>query len=279
MRQGRRNPHDGLAPAASRPCAAAHSSPPAASHATVAGKSASMAAAMAASARLQPAPRTLALRIAAPLLALIAAACSQPSAPPAQRTEAEAGPAPAAQPAAPSPPLVAAARAQVGVVRVYDPAYVRLAYPGGDVAPDRGVCTDVVIRALRTQGLDLQRSVHEDMRANFSAYPSLWRASATDRSIDHRRVPNLRRWFERQGWSLPVSANAADYRAGDVVTWDLGRGQTHVGIVSDRRSRDRARPLILHNIARGTQEEDVLFAYPITGRYRPRLPVAAVAAR
>ncbi|QQP98342.1 DUF1287 domain-containing protein [Lysobacter enzymogenes] len=219
----------------------------------------------------------LALRIAAPLLALLAAACSQSSAPPAQRVETRAWPAPAAQPAAPSPPLVAAARAQVGVVRRYDPAYVQLDYPGGDVAPDRGVCTDVVIRALRVQGLDLQRQVHEDMRANFAAYPSLWRASSTDRSIDHRRVPNLRRWFERQGWSLPVSAQAGDYRAGDVVTWNLGRGQTHIGIVSDRRSWDRQRPLVLHNIARGTQEEDVLFAYEITGRYRPQLAATATA--
>ncbi len=218
-------------------------------------------------------------RIALLALTAFAAACSQSAAPPAAPSAAGAGsPALSAEPAAPSPPLVAAARAQVGVVRLYDPAYVQLSYPGGDVAPDRGVCTDVVIRALRVQGLDLQRSVHEDMRANFAAYPPLWRATAADRSIDHRRVPNLRRWFERQGWSQPVSADAADYRAGDVVTWDLGRGQTHIGIVSDRRSRDRRRPLILHNIARGTQEEDVLFAYTVTGRYRPRLP-SAVAQR
>ncbi len=215
------------------------------------------------------------LRLALPLLAALLAACSQSAAPPADpSTTSRVWPAPSAEPAQPSPPLVAAARAQVGVVRLYDPAYVQLSYPGGDVAPDRGVCTDVVIRALRVQGLDLQRSVHEDMRANFAAYPALWRATATDRSIDHRRVPNLRRWFERQGWSQPVSDDAADYRAGDVVTWDLGRGQTHIGIVSDRRSWDRRRPLILHNIARGTQEEDVLFAYTVTGRYRPQLPPA-----
>ena len=215
------------------------------------------------------------LRFASLLIAALLAACSQSAAPPAEpSTISRVWPAPSAEPTQPSPPLVAAARAQVGVVRLYDPAYVQLSYPGGDVAPDRGVCTDVVIRALRVQGLDLQRSVHEDMRANFAAYPALWRATATDRSIDHRRVPNLRRWFERQGWSQPVSADAADYRAGDVVTWDLGRGQTHIGIVSDRRSWDRRRPLILHNIARGTQEEDVLFAYTVTGRYRPQLPPA-----
>lgn len=164
------------------------------------------------------------------------------------------------------------------MVRYYDPAYVQLTYPGGDVAGDRGVCTDVVIRALRTQGLDLQRAVHEDMRTNFPHYPKIWRATAADRNIDHRRVPNLRRWFERQGWQQPVSMNAADYRPGDLVTWGLGRGLTHIGIVSDRKSFG-GDPLILHNIARGTQEEDLLFAYPITGHYRPRLPVDGVAVR
>lgn len=263
MRHGRRSSHGVLNTAAARSCAAAPDEAPLVELPLVGPPLVRPCAAAA--------PR-LASRIAAPLLALLAAACSQPSSPPAQRVDAKVWPAPSSEPAAPSPPLVAAARAQVGVVRLYDPAYVPLSYPGGDVAPDRGVCTDVVIRALRVQGLDLQRSVHEDMRANFAAYPALWRASSTDRSIDHRRVPNLRRWFERQGWSLPVSANAGDYRAGDVVTWDLGRGQTHIGIVSDRRSWDRQRPLILHNIARGTREEDVLFAYTVTGRYRPQLP-------
>lgn len=271
MRQGRsRSQQPPQQPRATRPSRAIAPEP---------ARAASLAAATrpsAAPARASTRDWSAPLRLLAPLLLLaaLAAGCSQPAAPPAGRTAAEATPPASAEPATPSPPLVAAARAQVGVVRLYDPAYVRLAYPGGDVAPDRGVCTDVVIRALRVQGLDLQQRVHEDMRADFAAYPSLWRASATDRSIDHRRVPNLRRWFERQGWSLPVSADAADYRAGDVVTWDLGRGQTHIGIVSDRRSRDRRRPLVLHNIARGTQEEDVLFAYTVTGRYRPQLPPA-----
>ncbi|MGO1002267.1 DUF1287 domain-containing protein [Lysobacter sp. CA196] len=203
---------------------------------------------------------------------MFTAACSRaPQQPAPQRSEAKAGPSSdAAANRLPSPPWVAAARAQIGVTRRYDPAYVRLAYPGGDVALDRGVCTDVVIRALRTQGLDLQQAVHEDMHANFAAYPSMWRATATDRSIDHRRVPNLRRWFERQAWSLPVSDRAADYRPGDLVTWDLGRGVPHIGIVSDRKSYP-GRPLILHNIARGTQEDDLLFDYAITGHYRPKL--------
>jgi uncharacterized protein YijF (DUF1287 family) len=205
-------------------------------------------------------------------VALTAAACSRaPQEPAKPDSGVRVWPQPAPSETAPSPPLVAAARAQIGVTRYYDPAYMQLAYPGGDVADDRGVCTDVVIRALRTQGLDLQQAVHEDMRANFASYPTIWRASATDRNIDHRRVPNLRRWFERQRWTQPVSDSAADYRPGDLVTWELRSGVPHIGIVSDRKSWDRQRPLMLHNIARGTQEDDVLFDYPITGHYRPVL--------
>lgn len=171
--------------------------------------------------------------------------------------------------ALPSPPLVAAARSQVGQTLRYDPAYAVLAYPGGDVALDRGVCTDVIVRALRSQGLDLQQRIHEDMRGHFNAYPALWGLSRPDRNIDHRRVPNLMRWFERQGWQQPASAHPADFAAGDIVAWKLsGSGLLHVGIVSDRQRSDGT-PLILHNIARGTQEEDLLFAHPIIGHYRP----------
>ncbi|TXH66614.1 MAG: DUF1287 domain-containing protein [Lysobacteraceae bacterium] len=170
-----------------------------------------------------------------------------------------------------TPPLVAAARRQIGVTLHYDPAYVVLAYPNGDVAQNRGVCTDVVIRALRTQGLDLQQRVHEDMRANFALYPRKWGLRGPDRNIDHRRVPNLQTWFERQGWDLAASDRAADYRAGDLVTWMLPGNLPHIGIVSERKSRSGA-PLIIHNIGRGAREENILFDYPITGRYRPRLP-------
>lgn len=225
--------------------------------------------------RRRPAPRlrrSPAWAPAALLAVALLAACSRDPAPaPGRRADVQGQPAlqPAPASTAPAPPWVASARAQIGVTRFYDPAYVRLAYPGGDVAADRGVCTDVVIRALRSQGLDLQRAVHEDMRADFAAYPQLWGAAGTDRSIDHRRVPNLRRWFERQRWSRPPSARAADYRAGDLVTWTLPGGLPHIGIVSERRGWS-GRPLILHNIARGTQEEDLLFAYPISGHYRPR---------
>ena len=163
--------------------------------------------------------------------------------------------------------LVQAARSQVGVTLGYDPVYRRLDYPGGDVPLATGVCTDVLIRALRQQGLDLQKSVHEDMRAHFSAYPRNWGLQRPDRNIDHRRVPNLMTWFKRQGMALKVSDKPADYRAGDIVTWDLGRGLTHIGIVSDRTSLVGV-PLVLHNIGRGTQEEDILFGFAITGHYR-----------
>ncbi|TRO22063.1 DUF1287 domain-containing protein [Ectopseudomonas mendocina] len=164
--------------------------------------------------------------------------------------------------------LVLDARKQVGVTLSYDPAYRKLSYPGGDVPMATGVCTDVVIRALRQQGLDLQESVHRDMRGNFAVYPKHWGVSRPDSNIDHRRVPNLMTWFKRQGWSLPVKQDASAYRAGDIVTWDLGRGLTHIGIVSDRQAATGT-PLVLHNIGRGTQEEDILFAYRITGHYRP----------
>lgn len=163
--------------------------------------------------------------------------------------------------------LVSAARQQVGVTLGYDPVYRRLDYPGGDVPLSTGVCTDVLIRALRAQGLDLQQAVHEDMRAHFSAYPDNWGLKRPDRNIDHRRVPNLMTWLRRQGLAQPPSEAASAYRGGDVVTWDLGNGLTHIGIVSDRRSAQGV-PLILHNIGRGTREEDILFAFKVTGHYR-----------
>ncbi|OEC40831.1 DUF1287 domain-containing protein [Pseudomonas sp. 1D4] len=163
--------------------------------------------------------------------------------------------------------LVEAARTQVGVTLGYDPTYRRIAYPGGDVPMATGVCTDVVIRALRAQGLDLQQRVHEDMRRHFSAYPRHWGLKRPDPNIDHRRVPNLMTWFDRQGLSLKVGQVAADYQPGDIVTWDLGRGLQHIGIISDRRSREGT-PLALHNIGQGTREEDILFRWPILGHYR-----------
>lgn len=166
--------------------------------------------------------------------------------------------------------LVVAARRQIGVTVSYDPAYTRIPYPGGDVPESRGVCTDVVIRALRTQRIDLQQRVHEDMRTHFAMYPQKWGLRGPDRNIDHRRVPNLQTWFARQGWSLAVTDHAADYRAGDLVTWMLPGNLPHIGIVSDRKTMLRGVPLIVHNIGRGAREEDILFDHKITGHYRPK---------
>src|SRR5262249_43456553 len=150
----------------------------------------------------------------------------------------------------------------------YDPAYVRIAYPGGDVSADTGVCTDEVIRAYRTVGIDLQKEVHEDMLVNFSAYPTRWRRQAPDSNIDHRRVPNLMVFFSRRGEVLPISTKAQDYQPGDLVTWDLGRGLTHIGMVVDQKALLSRRYMIVHNIGRGPKMEDVLFDWKITGHYR-----------
>ncbi|HYM85817.1 MAG TPA: DUF1287 domain-containing protein [Pseudoxanthomonas sp.] len=210
------------------------------------------------------------LRVGSAAITLLLAACHASSPAPSQ-VEAPAGTRHASIETQASPPLVAAARRQIGVTRLYDPAYVEIIYPGGDVPADRGVCTDVVVRALRANGLDLQQVIHEDMRAHFADYPQNWGLNGPNRNIDHRRVPNQMRWFERQGWSQPISRMAADYTPGDIVAWKLsGSGLLHIGIVSDRKTRNGT-PLILHNIRSGTQEEDLLFAHAIIGHYRPSL--------
>lgn len=164
--------------------------------------------------------------------------------------------------------IVEAARSQIGVTTSYDPAYVVLDYPGGDPPADRGVCTDVVIRALR-KGLDedLQKLLHEDMRGHFAAYPGNWGLKRPDKNIDHRRVPNLRTWFKRRGFTVKVSERAGDYLPGDLVTCTVPPHLPHIMIVSDRKSADGT-PLVIHNIGRGVREEDVLFTYPHTGHYR-----------
>jgi len=166
--------------------------------------------------------------------------------------------------------IASAALGQVGVTVVYDPAYTRLSYPGGDVPPERGVCSDVVIRALRAQRVDLQQLLHEDMRAHFSAYPQKWGLRAPDRNIDHRRVPNLQTYFRRRGLALPITRDAGDYETGDVVAYTLPGGLSQFGVVAASRSGDGARPLLIHNIGAGAQLEDVLFAYEIVGHYRWR---------
>lgn len=164
--------------------------------------------------------------------------------------------------------LTAAARDQVGVTVTYDPAYVTLAFPGGDLPRDRGVCTDVVIRALRDGwGIDLQLAVNRDMTSDFAAYPSLWGLNHPDRNIDHRRVPNLQTLLARIGAAVPLEEGPTPYLPGDIITWTLPGNLSHIGIVSDRRSAEGT-PLILHNIGAGAKEEDILFAYPMTGHYR-----------
>ncbi len=152
----------------------------------------------------------------------------------------------------------------------YDPSYFQMPYPNGDVPSDKGVCTDVIIRAYRKLGVDLQKEVHEDMKANFGNYPKNWGLTQTDRNIDHRRVPNLMRFFERHGTTLSKSQNPSDYNPGDIVTWDLGGGITHIGMVVNRRSVDGKHPMIVHNIGAGQVMEDCLFRYTITGHYRYR---------
>lgn len=152
----------------------------------------------------------------------------------------------------------------------YDPAYVRIAYPGGDVPAGTGVCTDEVIRAYRALGIDLQKEVHQDIEANFSAYPNHWRSmrAHSDANIDHRRVPNLTVFFSRKGETLPITTHGSDYRPGDLVTWDLGGGVLHIGIVVDRKSSSSGGYMAVHNIGQGPKLEDVLFNWKITGHYR-----------
>ncbi len=169
--------------------------------------------------------------------------------------------------------LVGDARSQIGVTTGYDARYQRLDYPNGDVAIKSGVCTDVVIRALRQQGINLQQLLHEDMRAHFADYPTLWQLKRPDKNIDHRRVPNLQRYFTRRGWALklPTSnqARAVDaFTPGDLVTWMLPGNLPHIGIVSDQKVPTGGNYLVLHNVGLGTQEEDVLAAWQQTGHFR-----------
>jgi len=165
--------------------------------------------------------------------------------------------------------LVEAALGRTEVSVRYDPAYVVLDYPGGDVPGDRGVCTDVIIRAYRTVGLDLQVLVHKDMRRHFGAYPQRWGLRGPDRNIDHRRVPNLQRFLKREGAELPISDAAEDYRPGDLVAWDLdGEGLLHIGIVVPGPSGEAAGGWVVHNIGAGPRRERVLFDWKIIGHYR-----------
>jgi uncharacterized protein len=167
-----------------------------------------------------------------------------------------------------APALIAAARRQIGITVDYDPAYSRLAFPGGDVTRAKGVCTDVVIRAYRDAfGLDLQALVNADMKRAFSAYPRRWGLRGADHNIDHRRVPNLQTFFARAGAQLPLSSAAADWHPGDIFTSLVGGTLPHIGIVSDQKSW-LGSPYVIHNIGRGAREEAALFDHRLTGHYR-----------
>lgn len=157
---------------------------------------------------------------------------------------------------------------QVGKTTSYDPSYQKLDYPNGDVPIETGVCSDVIVRAFRKAGIDLQKDVHEDMKANFSAYPTRWGLKSPDSNIDHRRVPNLQTYFTRKRKSESITDKSDDFHPGDIVTWDLGGGVDHVGIVTNVWYKPTQRYLIVHNIGGGTRMEDGLFAWKITGHYR-----------
>lgn len=151
---------------------------------------------------------------------------------------------------------------------VYDPTYFTIPYPNGDVPANKGVCTDVIIRAYRKLGIDLQKEIHEDMKAHFTLYPKKWGLKNTDKNIDHRRVYNLMKFFSRKGEELSITQNAADYKAGDIVCWLLDGNLSHIGLVVDKKSSDGKRNLIVHNIGGGQVLADCLFSYKIIGHYR-----------
>src|SRR2546423_8847207 len=212
------------------------------------------------------------LAVAVLVFLLAAAACQKQIAgtsarlkPPEQQTEIR------ALPANGSPNLklvIDGAVEQVGKTTGYDASYQNIDYPNGDVPMETGVCSDVIIRAFRKAGIDLQKEVHEDMKANFSAYPSKWGLSGTDSNIDHRRVPNLQRFLARKGKEVATTGDADTFLPGDIVTWDLGGGVDHVGMIVNVWYKPAQRYLIVHNIGAGTRMEDVMFAWKITGHYR-----------
>ncbi len=173
----------------------------------------------------------------------------------------------AASPISSADKLVKDAKKQIGVTTSYDPAYRKLDFPRGDVPQNTSVCTDVVIRAYRLQNIDLQQLINVDMKANFSAYPNIWGLKTTNKNIDHRRVPNIETFLARHGQTLSTT-DKDSFEVGDIVTWRLPDSNLpHIGIVSNNKAYDGT-PLIIHNIGRGTQEENILFAYPIHKHYR-----------
>ncbi|HJX91457.1 MAG TPA: DUF1287 domain-containing protein [Pyrinomonadaceae bacterium] len=164
--------------------------------------------------------------------------------------------------------LIDSAVAQAGITTGYDPAYVSIQYPEGDVPINTGVCSDVIVRAFRKVGIDLQKEVHEDMAREWEAYPKRWGLTRPDSNIDHRRVLNLMTYFTRQGKAVPITDEPDDYLPGDVVAWDLGGGTYHIGMVTNMLSETQRECLIVHNIGAGTRVEDVLMNWTIKGHYR-----------
>jgi len=209
--------------------------------------------------------------IAICLMLMVAVSCQRPS----QRRAVAvvAPPSPVAEPLPPnaSPQLkqlVEAAIEQSKITTGYNPSWVKIDYPNGDVSSDTGVCSDVIVRAFRKTGIDLQKEVHEDMTRAWSDYPRKWGARGTDTNIDHRRVLNLTTYFNRQGKSLPITNDRADYSPGDVVAWELSDGVEHIGILTNLSSEPDKHYLIVHNIGAGARVEDVLLAWKIIGHYR-----------
>jgi len=183
-----------------------------------------------------------------------------------QRALAEAMQAPAD--ATPLEKVNAGAVEQTTQTTGYDSSYVKLDYPNGDVPSSTGVCADVVVRAFRKAGIDLQKELHEDMKTNFAKYPQKWGARRPDANIDHRRAPNLMAWFDRQGKARPITKDAKDYLPGDVVAWDIVNGLPHIGMISKIKVEGTERYAVVHNIGLGARIEDVLFAWKVTGHYR-----------
>lgn len=216
--------------------------------------------------------RNLTIAALLTLALLIVTACQKqiigartPLRPPEQQTETR----PLSDKSSPNLKLVIdGAVEQVGKTIGYDPSYQKLDYPNGDVPIETGVCSDVIVRAFRKAGIDLQKDVHEDMKSNFSVYPTKWGLKGPDSNIDHRRVPNLQTFFNRKGKSLETTSGSENFLPGDIVTWDLGGGVDHVGMVTNVWYKPTQRYLIVHNIGGGTRMEDSLFSWKITGHYR-----------
>ena len=164
--------------------------------------------------------------------------------------------------------IIESAIEQTKVTKGYDPAYVGIEYPNGDVPIETGVCSDVVVRAFRKTGIDLQKEIHEDMGRAWDEYPKKWGAAGRDSNIDHRRVANLMTFFDRKGKTQPVTTDRNQYLPGDIVAWDLGNKVDHIGLVVNVWSEESKGYLIVHNIGAGARMEDVLLNWEIIGHYR-----------